>query len=375
MRLTIVPFSHDMVEQAGAMLAQRHAADRAALPLLPVRFEHTAASTAAVAAVLARPHASGVAAMIGGRMLGYLIGDMVFDTTWGRAAWVRGAGHALAPGQSTELMRNMYATLARRWVRYGCYTHIALVSTANAPLLDAWFRLSFGVEQMHALLDLATVDLLSADPRFTIRQAGADDGPIMASFAGEIWQQQVAAPTWAFTAPERADELPQLYADEVDDAEGVTWLAFDAGRPVGFQSFYPYSEGEDTLYVPPGCAELATAATTAESRGRGVGTALTRHGLAWAVSQGYRVVATDWRSTNLQSSRFGQRIKHLLGDQGLRQHRGLLMRIDHARVHQHDKISAAKHRRPNPKRADLAAGGERSGDGIQQKGDRQCEHD
>lgn len=203
MRFAIVAFTLDLLADAGELLAGRHAAERAALPLLPPRFSEPAVATKALEAALARPHATGVAAIAGERLLGFLVGDMVFDTTWGRAAWVRLPGYALAADQSVELLHDLYAALGKRWLAYGCYTHFALVSTANAALLDAWFRLSFGVEQTHALLDLAAHDVPPAEPRFAIRRATMDDGALLASFASTIWQQQVAAPTWAFTAPER----------------------------------------------------------------------------------------------------------------------------------------------------------------------------
>lgn len=94
----------------------------------------------------------------------------------------------------------------------------------------------------------------------------------------------------------------------MNEPEATTWLAFEHQQPLGFQSFYRNPEGDDALFIPPDCAELATAATLATARGRGVGTALAHHGLAHAKAEGYRVVATDWRSTNLLSSRFWPRI-------------------------------------------------------------------
>ena len=108
----ILPFTDDMLPVAGALLARRCRNDRLILPELPVRFEDPAIAAAAVQASLHRPHASGVAAVDGDRLLGYLIGDLVIDAVWGRSAWVRLAGCALAPGQSAELVRDLYAALA-----------------------------------------------------------------------------------------------------------------------------------------------------------------------------------------------------------------------------------------------------------------------
>ena len=58
------------------------------------------------------------------------------------------------------------------------------------------------------------------------------------------------------------------------------------------------------LARPQRAALLAFAATLPEARGSGAGLALTNAGLAWAREQGYPVVVTDWRETNLLASRF-----------------------------------------------------------------------
>src|SRR5512136_3391212 len=112
MNFIIHPFTEDMLLEAGKLLALRCQRDRLILPELPVRFEDPAVAAAAVQASLRRDHARGVAAVDGGQLLGYLIGDLVIDSIWGRSAWVRLAGCALAPGQSPELVRDLYAALA-----------------------------------------------------------------------------------------------------------------------------------------------------------------------------------------------------------------------------------------------------------------------
>jgi GNAT superfamily N-acetyltransferase len=47
--------------------------------------------------------------------------------------------------------------------------------------------------------------------------------------------------------------------------------------------------------------------TLPESRGTGLGVALTDAGFAWAVREGYEAMVTDWRVTNLLASRFWPR--------------------------------------------------------------------
>ena len=55
---------------------------------------------------------------------------------------------------------------------------------------------------------------------------------------------------------------------------------------------------------PASAALLAFAVTLPESRGSGVGVALTDACFAWARERGYETMVTDWRVTNLLSSRF-----------------------------------------------------------------------
>ena len=63
----------------------------------------------------------------------------------------------------------------------------------------------------------------------------------------------------------------------------------------------------DDLYIPESCMELPAAGTLADARNRGIGLALTNAGFAFAKEAGYQYVLADWRTTNLQSSRFWPR--------------------------------------------------------------------
>ena len=53
---------------------------------------------------------------------------------------------------------------------------------------------------------------------------------------------------------------------------------------------------------------LGFAAVLPEARGAGVGRALGTTVLDWAAAEGYPVVVTDWRATNLLSSRTWTRL-------------------------------------------------------------------
>jgi hypothetical protein len=129
---------------------------------------------AAVAATWQQAGVSGVVALRAGRLLGYMLGRPVIDETWGRSAWVRPACCALAPDENAELVRTLYAALAAPWVDQGIFFHFAVLPMADPALIHAWFSLSFGIEQVYGLADLAQLDLAPPPPvpGLAIRQAG-----------------------------------------------------------------------------------------------------------------------------------------------------------------------------------------------------------
>lgn len=309
MSMSIVPFSPDLLPQAALLLAQRHQRDRAFLPALPERFTAPAVAEQAIAAALQRKQASGFAALVDDQVVAYLIGDMVIDNTWGRAAWVRTAGCAYTPTVGAEIVRDLYATLGARWVDYGIFFHFALMPVSDPALLHAWFSLSFGIEQVHALVDLTIIDpsLPSVPPGLEVWQAGPTDRHHLAAMSDVIWKTQVKAPVWGVMMPEGQQEQATGWAELVDEPDVTVWLALQAGQVVGCQGYWPAEQGADNLLIPESCMHLSVAGTQEAARGQGIGTLLTRYGFAHARMAGYRFCEADWRSTNLLAARFWPR--------------------------------------------------------------------
>src|SRR5207244_917912 len=90
-----------------------------------------------------RAGASGCAALDDGRVVGYLIAWSRPGERWGPNVWVEAAGHAAT---EPEIVRDLYACAADRWVERGLTSHFALVPATDAGLVDAWFRLGFGAQ-------------------------------------------------------------------------------------------------------------------------------------------------------------------------------------------------------------------------------------
>lgn len=306
MRPEIIPFVEAMLEPAAGLLARRHALDRRSHPDLPAAFENASRARGLIEEAWHREGVSGAAAVLGGELVGYLVGDLVTQAPWERSAWIRPAGCALAPEYGGDLLADLYAAVGATWVARGCFAHFALVSTADPVWLNCWFRLSFGVEQVYALLPLPAEPLAEVPlpPGIEIRRASADDSAHLERLSMIIGDELAREPVWAASLPELRAQRRAGWAELPQDPEARVWLALQAGQAIACQAYFPAASSAEPLFAPEGCIELSVAATLAAVRGRGVGRSLAAHALAWAHREGYRSCLTDFRSANRSASRF-----------------------------------------------------------------------
>jgi ribosomal protein S18 acetylase RimI-like enzyme len=310
----IVPFTDTLIPQAASLLAFRHRSDRTVLPFLPCRFENTDEAGRCIRVLIEEKKSNGFAVLKDGRLRAFLLGDEVYGPLWGRTGWVRVGGWALDAGADTELVRELYAALGEQWVGRGIFTHFAVVPAADPEILRTWVTLSFGIEQVYAVADLSAVAPSergrSRDNAVEIRRAGRGDRETLANLSDIIWRHQTGAPVWGVKPPETVEDVRKSWAGLPDDETADVWLAVkgDKGNEaVGVQVYQPAVRSDENLLVPDNAVELVVGATRESFRGEGIGTALTRFRLHRAASAGYRHCTTDWRSTNLQASRFWPR--------------------------------------------------------------------
>ena len=310
MRIEIVPFGDNYVEDAARLLALRHQRDRLKEPALPARFCDPSSTRLAVEASWHKPHASGVVALQAGRVVGYLIGALQVDSFRGRSVRILLAGHALDANQDVELYRDLYAALSPQWLALGYFAHYILVPATDKAALDIWFALCFGQEQAHGIRETTTDDLSisTGDPTMTIRRAGPDDLDAVLAMSEIVHRYQAGPPIYSTFLPESQDNVRKTYIEILNDPTAVYWMAQKGQEVLGYQLYTPGEPADDNLLEPEQhFTYLNLAATRPEARGQGVGQALTVHALRWAQAQGDTLCGTDWRTTNLRSSRFWPR--------------------------------------------------------------------
>jgi GNAT superfamily N-acetyltransferase len=289
--MEIVPFADEHVDAAAELLAARHEAQRIEFPELPADADYRAE----IAALLEKG-ASGV--FTDGA---YVLGRPDSPERWGPNIWVEAAGHA---ARDPELLRDVWAAAAAGWFEQGVRAHYALVPATDSSLLDGWFRLGFGAQQAHGVIEIPEREWPAG-----AREATEDDIEALVEIGPFLSRHQRQSPVFSSVPEQTADEVR---ADVLDDfaTDGVANIVYEVdGRIVGnfFVCPLELSSAHSGPARPPGAAFLGFAVTSPEVRGSGAGVALTDASYAWARARGYRTMVTDWRVTNLLSSRFWPR--------------------------------------------------------------------
>lgn len=299
-KLEIHAFSERFLDDAGRLLAERHARHREAEPLLPDGFQDPAAGRAEVEALAARDGADGVVGTRDGRVVGYLLGIPKTDDLWGANVWVEPAGHAV---DRAEDVRDLYAAAAAHWVEAGRKAHYAVVPATDPELINAWFRLGFGQQHAHGIRELPNVEWPAG-----VREAEERDVDALIGLGPELPAHQRLSPVFSgMPVEDDPEELRKEILEEIASETVASLVAEEDGRIVGNFFVCPLELSTSTHYGlarPERMSFLGFAVTSADVRGRGAGLALTQASFAWARAHGYAAMVTDWRVTNLLSSRF-----------------------------------------------------------------------
>lgn len=290
------PFADEHLADAAELLAARHRRHLAEERLLAAEPDFRAE----VEEAWREEGASGSVVTEGGELRGYLLAAPRPFTNTG-LTWHLVGFAGLALEGDPEVLRDLYADAAARWVDGGHTRHGVYVPASEPGLIDAWFRLGFGGSAVTAVRETAAE---SFESELTVRDGTPGDLEEAARLDRLMGESMQPAPSFSGMTTMSDEDSVEEWRDTWDDEQFKHFVAELGGRLVGHSLLYT---GRSGLRIPADSIDLAGASTEPGSRGLGVGRALTAHTLTWAHEHGYGSMTTDWRMTNLLASRFWPR--------------------------------------------------------------------
>lgn len=243
----------------------------------------------------------GIGAFYNGELVGYIIGEIKIDSRRGRYAWVPYEGMAIRMGQSSELIRNLYAKVSVIWLEQGCFNQYTLVPLGSQEYYEAFLRLSFSIQQVHSIMNMKEYKHFENVADIDIRLANKADSEAMGRMSKIIQYYQSSSPTFEPLLPEVVAQIKDGYRGTVEDDDATVVIATKDIKEVGFQV---YGTIDSNLMSPHDGVELSVAGIYSSEMGSGIGKKLMNEGFTIMKEKGYNNIITDWRITNLASSTF-----------------------------------------------------------------------
>lgn len=296
--MEIVSFESALVGRAAALLVATLSSLAETDPILGELFAHERRAHAMLAD--AAVDGSGVAAVVGDALLGYMLAPPPAGDG-ARSVRIRLHEHAAQESDRRDTYRRMYEVLAcGRLLETKLSRHEIDVPVADQVGVQTWFELGFGVDQIKGV---RTLDSVGGDPMpIEIRRACSDDLDALVALASELIAFHLQAPIFGPLGPLEPGAVRRMVeADLASQGAGAAVLvALDQGRVVGLMTVH--RDG-----ALPTVATIGTAIVNAAARSHGVGTYMLGRVIEWARGEDFRGCAAQWTSANTVSDAFWRR--------------------------------------------------------------------
>ncbi len=296
--MTLVPFTHEHVLPAAALVAAGIDRLRHRVPPVPPSWT----DPARVARVLAglADQGAGLAAIDDGDLVAFQAA-ITIDGRGGRWTYTSDVGHAAPPDPDGRLRTRLYAALADGWIRGASPEHVISVPADDEVALATYARLGFGRHMIDRIGPLSSIERGPLPAGVTLRRAGPADAAAIAGLDAHLRRHLEASPV--FVRPGASPPV-EVGRGRLGDPSIATFIAERDGAAMAFLRIGPCATDVATIVRDPGTASVTGAFTHPEVRGREIGSHLLAAAVAWAETEGYVRWAVDHESANGEAFRF-----------------------------------------------------------------------
>jgi GNAT superfamily N-acetyltransferase len=285
------------LKDAAALVASRYRAEREHEPSLPSRYEDARSALQPLRNLAGR--APGVAAIRGGRLAGFLLGQALPMFKGKRSVYSPEWAHAAEAEECRRIYQAMYARLSSSWLANGCFTHLITLLAHDQEAIDAWFWMGFGLTAVDAVRDLSPVE--KSTIRVDIRRAGLEDVDRVMALTNGLQQHLAAAPIFLVFVEQEGRPYHEGW---LANSANALFLATRHDEAVAYMRLEPSNPSAAHVIRDEKTVRISGAFTEAGARNSGIGTALLAHSLGWALSVGYERCAVDFEPQNIPGARF-----------------------------------------------------------------------
>jgi GNAT superfamily N-acetyltransferase len=289
----IKPFSEDYIDDTAKLFAAYYESHRSLQPLLPEK-DIRRQVPAVLSSLVNNP---GVAAFRKGTLVGYMIETNTAENFMSKrtAFCIDLCAHCAVEEEKEVIYQKMYEQLSRIWVGNRYHTHEISYFSNDKVLSFAFYRLGFGMTHFELLRELEPIDGGNTD--VLIRRLESEE-PIKALNRGHHFYYPNPPLFWI-----PHDEYDENEEDGILSGEIEVFAAFDRDETVAFFSVKKES-AESWLLNDKRNVRITGAFAKEEYRHRGIGKALLREVIDWAVQNGCDRLYVEGESANIYGGNF-----------------------------------------------------------------------
>ena len=289
------PFEDKYIEEAAKLFAENFRNERKKIAFLPVRFEDY--KTVVPLLINYIKKSPGVVGVKNNHLVGYMISSLLPNWRGRRSVYVPVWGHSVREENCRRILEQMYTFISSHWVANGCFTQLITVLAQDNEIIDTLFWLGFGMAVIDAMQEIKEIQ--DPVPDSEIRKATIDDLATILSLFHEHQRYMAGPPIFMAMVEKRSREY---YEKLLSNPLNTLWFGLYQGKVVAYMIIMPVTE--EYLITDEKTAWIQGAFTQEPLRNKGIGTALLKHSLAWAKSQGFVRCAVDFEGENLLGTRF-----------------------------------------------------------------------
>jgi GNAT superfamily N-acetyltransferase len=289
-------FTQEYLQPAVELFIQSYQREQAHNPYLPSRaLDEPSWIYTSLQAQLAN---QGITIIERNRLLAYMVTGGQFPWKGQQAVIVPEYCHCAVETRRQELYQSMYLQLAQEWVKQHCHLHLIGHFAHDTLLQEILYQMGFGAIVAERIRDDSDID---TEPDLAIRSE-QDPGKFVDLHLEHI-QYYANSPIFILRSSDRKEALVDL---QKHAAHGdVFFVYYEQHQPCAYLVVgQSTSGGEGFLLQQTNTAQIKSAYTRPDCRGKGIGSALLQCAIQWSKQQGYKHIFVEHETANLTGCNF-----------------------------------------------------------------------